>query len=672
MDDSFLQNKIASLEAENALLKSLLAQAGISYELPAFSGESIAIAPQESNQGERILPLEIMFQHARRFFSYFWGRMDVFARRYQSKTTGKAGYFPQCDHFWKKGICPKALGRKIKCKDCPHRAWTPLNPAHIEAHLRGAKADGSDVIGVYPLFPDGTCRFMVFDFDHHDATESDGANVDTAWREEVAALREICRQHKIPALTERSRSGHGAHVWIFFDAPISAALVHRFGFALLEKGAETVNLKSFRYYDRMLPAQSTLSADELGNLIALPLQGQAIKSGNSAFVDAQQNAFPDQWNALFSVERLSQQQIQSYLTQWNKSDQGLFSALPEDTTKPWERGSMFHASDVVGQLQVVLANQLYISTENLKPRLQNQIRRMAAFPNPAFYKNRAMGLSAYAQPRFLYLGEDVDGYLCIPRGLLDSLKEKCSESGIEIHIEDKRNAGCPIAVAFTGTLHENQKAAINTLLPHDCGILSAATAFGKTVTCCGIIAEKRVSTLILLESSTLVTQWEKALNTFLAIAEEAPSYRTKSGRLKTRKSPIGIIQGAKDTSTGIIDIAMAGSLMKKGTSHRRLQDYGLVLVDECHHSASETITAVLQEISAKYVYGVTATPFRSDGREKINHMLLGPVRYQYTAMEKALHQGVQHWVVPRFTRMIYPHGQCFLHINEAYELLRNS
>ena len=674
MEGNILQNRVTELEAENAFLKALLNQAGIAYTLPDFSEKITSRNKYDPNQGARIIPVEITHNHARRFFSYFWGRMDVFSKRYQNKNTGKSGYFPQCDNFWRRGICPKTSGNKIKCKDCSYRAWTKLEASHIEAHLRGDRDDASDVIGIYPLFPDGTCRFLVFDFDNHSkgSEENDYANVDSKWKEEVNSVREICQLNGIPALVERSRSGKGAHLWIFFDAPISAALVRRFGFALLEKGAETVNLKSFRYYDRMLPAQADLSAGEIGNLIALPLQGKALKAGNSAFIDNNWNAIPNQWNALFTTERMTQQKIEQLLTEWHIFENSNNDAeITVDDTKPWDRKAEFDSTDVSGEMKVVLENQIYISSNNLKPRIQNQIRRLAAFSNPEYFKNQAIGLSNYAQSRFIYLGEDDNGYICIPRGLWDKLQEKCLKSGIKVQIEDKRSIGRTIEVRFTGELRPNQKTAIEELLCYDCGILSAATAFGKTVACSGIIAEKKVSTLILLESSALVEQWERALNSFLEVDEELPEYQTKTGRTKKRKSVIGVIQGPKDTSTGIIDIAMAGSLFKKGEPHPRLKEYGLVLVDECHHSASDTVSAVLKEASAKYVYGVTATPFRGDGLEKINYMLLGPIRYQYSAKEKAAEQGIEHLIIPRFTRAVSPHSREKMHVNDAYELIRD-
>lgn len=669
-----LQAKIAKLEKENEYLKSLLDNAGISYT-QIISVE--AKTQQESydiNQGNRIIPIQITPNQVRIFYSYFWGRMDVFSKRYQNKSTGKAGYFPQCENFWRRGVCPKISGAKVKCKDCSNRVWTKLEPFHIEAHLRGNRDDAGDVIGVYPLFPNGTCRFLVFDFDNHKkgSEEHDFANTDNIWMEEVNALRDICKQNQIPVLVERSRSGRGAHLWIFFDSAIDAALARRFGFALLDNGAKSVNLKSFHYYDRMLPAQNALENGEVGNLIALPLQGKALKDGNSAFIDENWNAIPNQWNALISTKKLSKQQIDEFITTWCPTYKNDNNSITVDDTKPWERTNTFHKEDVSGHLKIVLANQIFVNTENLQPRVQNQIRRLAAFSNPQFFKNKAIGLSNYAQSRFIYLGADENGYICIPRGLLEIIEERCRNAGIIIDIEDKRSLGRNIDVEFSGELRENQKEAIHDLLKYDCGILSAATAFGKTVTCSGIIAEKKTSTLIILESSALVEQWEKALNTFLAINEEPPEYQTKTGKIRKRKSPVGIIHGAKDTSTGIIDIAMAGSLRKKSEYHPRLKEYGLVLVDECHHSASATMSSVLNEVNAKYVYGVTATPFRGDSLEKINFMLLGPVRFRYTAKEKAMEQGISHYVVPRFTRTVNPHSREKTHVNDAYKLIRDN
>lgn len=468
----------------------------------------------------------------------------------------------------------------------------------------------------------------------------------------------------------------GAHIWIFFDKPISAAVVRKFGLALLDKGAEQVNLKSFNYYDRMLPAQDSLENVAIGNLIALPLQGRALKDGNSAFVDGNWNAYPDQWNALLSKPKLSEEFLENKIREWTFTADDLEASSDEENReKPWDRMKNFAKSDVDGKMDITLSNGIYVDSTNLKPAMQNKIRRMAAFSNPVFYKNRAIGTSNYDTSRWIYLGKDhLGGYIQIPRGLQDELIANIDKAGIEYTIDDERQQGRNINVEFNGELRPEQNKALKELTKHDNGILHAATAFGKTVVCSAVIAEKKVNTLILLESSALIEQWKDALNKFLIIDEELPQYKTKTGRLRTRKSLIGTLQGVHDSMTGIVDIAMVGSLCKKGEFHNLLNDYGLVIIDECHHSASETIANVLKEVKARYVYGVTATPKRGDGLEKINYMLIGPIRYSYTAKEKAMEQGIQHLVYPRFTRTVPPRGVLIgkMHPNEAYEIIHNN
>ena len=402
--------------------------------------------------------------------------------------------------------------------------------------------------------------------------------------EEVEAMRMICSLNGIDPLVERSRSGRGAHLWIFFDKPIPAALARRFGFALLEKGAEQVNLKSFKYYDRMLPAQDTLSEGGLGNLIALPLQGQALQKGNSAFVDNNWNAYPNQWEVLWSKPRLSVEFIEIKIKEWTASD--ITEAADDNGTdgereEPWKKEKPFRREDVDGKLRLVLSNGLYIDSLNLKAGIQNRIRRLAAIRNPVFYKNAAIGMSNFATSQWIYLGKDhLSGYIEIPRGVYDKLKEKINEAGIPCEIKDERQCGRHIHVFFKGELREEQKPALEAMMKYDNGILQAATAFGKTVVCSAMIAEKKVNTLIILESSALLDQWKDALEQFLDIDEQLPEYKTKTGRIKVRKSLIGKLQGAHDSMTGIVDIAMVGSLCKKGEWHSLLEQYGMIIVDD--------------------------------------------------------------------------------------------
>ncbi len=672
-DAESLRRLVRLLEYENRLLKDKLKKENIPYEEINPFEETIENAEEyDLDQGARIVhPTFITEKMAIRFFSMFWGREDVYAKR--GKT---GGYFPQCDNRWNDKLCPKQRGEKVFCDECENKKWTKLDVKKITAHLLGYKEDGSDVIGVYPLLPDGTCRFIVFDFDNHEkgAEATDFANVNTEWHKEVDALRKMCEINGIHPLVERSRSGKGAHVWIFFQKAIPASLARNFGFLLLDKGSESINMKSFHYYDRMYPSQDVASG--VGNLIALPLQGQALKNGNSAFVDKNWNAYPDQWDALFNrTEKLSIEDIEKYMMKWQaelaESKGKLAGTDMSNRPKPWKKKCEFAKRDVVGKLHMVLSNGVYVDTLNLMPRIQNQIRSLAAFDNPEYYKNRRLGYSNYYNFSAVYLGKDIDGYIQVPRGLREKILEECTKAGIPVELSDQREIGRPIRVLFNGDLRLQQELAAEQLLRHSDGVLEAATAFGKTVVCSYLIAERKVNTLILLQSKGLLSQWVEELNKFLDIREEPPEYETKTGRKKKRNSVIGILHGSKNTLTGIVDVAMVGSMYSKGKFQNLKHSYGMVIVDECHHAASHTYMEVLQKINAKYVYGVSATPKRGDHLDKIIYMMLGPLRHRFTASDRAEEQGIGHYFVPRYTRVIDT-VESRNDINEAYSLISAS
>ena len=605
---------------------------------------------------------------ARCFFNMFWGRTDVFARRGKN-----GGYFPQCNNRWNERLCFKYKDKKYSCENCINKQWTSLDLWRIKAHLQGFKEDGSDVLGIYPLLKNGVCRFIVFDFDNHEkgAELTDFANTNNEWQDEVDALRKMCTLNGIYPLVERSRSGRGAHLWIFFSEPISASLARNFGFLILDKGASSINMKSFHYYDRMYPSQDTTNS--IGNLIALPLQGQALKNGNSAFVDENWNAYPNQWNVLLrKTKKLSLKDIESLMIQWKEDlaeNGSLFANLiNESRPKPWRKKCHFCKEDVIGKMHLVISDGIYIDTLNLMPRLQNQIRSLAAFDNPEYYKNTRMGYSNYYNFSTIYLGKDIDGYIQIPRGLKEIILEECNKSEIEFDILDQSEKGRPIRVFFNGDLRTQQDLAVQKLLSYPNGVLQAATAFGKTVVCSYLIAERKVSTLILLQNKELLSQWVDELNKFLKINEELPEYETKSGRKKKRDSVIGVLHGSKNTLTGIIDVAMVQSLSGKDNLDEILSAYGMVIMDECHHAASNTSIEILKKIKAKYVYGVSATPKRADNLEKIIFMLIGPIRHKFSALERAMEQGIDHYFVPRYTRVV-DNYESRNDINKAYQLI---
>ena len=699
-----LRKIVRDLQQENNALKAILEENNIPYE----SGNVLEIQPlsdeYDEDQGARILPFYPDDDMAREFYSYFWGRMDVFARRGR-----KGGYFPQCAVRWNNSLCPKARDEKTFCdEDCRYKSWKPLELWMIVQHLRGAKEDCTDVIGVYPLFPNNTCRFLVFDFDNHekDAYKNDDANDDDLWKSEVDALRRICEINGIDALTERSRSGRGAHIWIFFRSAVSASLARAFGYALLDRGASSINLPSFKYYDRMYPSQDVLS--KLGNLVALPLQGRALKQGNSAFIDEAWNAYPDQWQKLRSVKKLTESQIMEKLIEWNRAsiegleqssgskiwgcssaaeDQALSGKATERSdspngrteyasgnrqVRPWKNDDRFRGEDVIGKtIHLVLDDGLYVDTLNLLPRIQNQIKGMATIDNPQFYDNRKYGRSNYYNLRTISMWSESNGYIKVPRGLLETITAKVGESGIAVDVSDERYFGKPVRVKFVGELRDKQEFAAARLEKFENGVLSAPTAFGKTVLAAYMVAERKVNTLILLDKADLIPQWISEFEKFLEIDEKPPVYYTKTGRAKTRDSVIGTLKAGQDKTTGIIDFALIGSAYHKGEFFTGIDSYGMVLIDECHHIASAQGQALMQRIRAKYIYGLSATPNRSDRLDDIIYMLLGPVRHKYTAREQADEQGLDRFVVPRFTRVANITGEK-LDIHKADSLIAES
>ena len=657
-DLNSLRGIIRKLQDENSSLKKLLVENGILYETEEVINSTDVPDEYDEDQGGRIIPITPNLAMAKEFYGFFWGRTDVFAKRGKN-----GGYFPQCESRWNNSDCPKQKDEKRFCdEDCPYRSWKALEPWMLLKHLLGEKSDCSDVLGVYPLLPNNTCHFLVFDFDNHekDAYKKDDANADDLWKSEVDALRHICVKANIDALTERSRSGRGAHVWIFFKTAISASLARSFGYALLDRGASFINLPSFKYYDRMYPSQDVLS--KLGNLVALPLQGRAIKQGNSAFIDEAWNAYPDQWGKLKSVKKLSLEEVTEYLQAWNAEQiTGVTStkhAKNNGQVRPWKKDDRFHREDVVGnELHIVLDDGIYIDALNLMPNIQNQIKGMATIDNPEFYKNKAIGRSNFYNLRTVSMWDESEGYIKVPIGLLEKIESKCYDAGITIDKIDKRSYGKPIRVSFKGELREQQILASLQLEKYENGILCAPPAFGKTVLAAYLISKRKVNTLILLDQTSLLPQWMEEFKRFLDIDEKPPMYKTKSGREKTRDDVLGTLMSGVDKTTGIIDFAMIGSAYHKGKFFDNLDSYGMIICDECHHIGSNQGQALMSKIRAKYVYGLSATPERSDHLDAIVYMLLGPVRHKYSVKEQADAAGLKGFVYPRFTRVVSVTGE---------------
>ena len=607
---------------------------------------------------------KITAEHIKLFRSVFHGREEFYAKRTKYQTYTR----PCWNRYDQNGVCPKQNDSRFPCKECRHKNFRILDDRTIFNHLSGNMEDGSDVIGIYPITSRNTCWFIVFDFDdkNHAKLYENAAHNETltgkdlSFWDEINSLAEICEQYSIPYLLERSRSGYGAHLWIFFDEEIPCADARKFGNSLLSQGMKSVNFTTFRTYDRMMPMQDALEDNQAGNLIALPLQGRALRSGNSAFINKKQQVYPNQWNVLRYLRRVSKETLYHYLEQWNTEDPfGASTSLFEsedDPTRPWDIDrDVLHKEDANDTVEVVLANGIYIHKDHLAVRLQNQIRRLALYRNPEYFKakHRNNELSNLKNPYFVYCGKDIDPYINLPRGCTDALLEKLKDAGIRVSVQDKRSRGQSLDITFNGSLRDNQINAIETLKNKSCGIISAATAFGKTVVGAALIAERKTSTLVLVNRSEILEGWYETLNDFLVINEPLPEYTTPTGRVKKRSSCIGRYGSAKKELNGLIDIAMVPSLVNHGEVKPEftalLKQYGMVIVDECHHVAGDEYQEVLNTVMAQYVYGFTATPKRYDSQDKKMYFQLGTIRYRFSAKDRSLEQNIDHLINPRFT-----------------------
>ncbi|PFG08476.1 TOTE conflict system archaeo-eukaryotic primase domain-containing protein [Marinobacter sp. LV10MA510-1] len=526
------------------------------------------------------------------FRKLFRGRQDVYAIRWQG-SGGRSGYAVACENEWAPRICQKP---RIKCGECPHRKFKPLDFSALYDHL-----SGKHVAGLYPLLSDNSCYLLAVDFDKDN------------WKADVRALAETCRGEAIPYLVEVSRSGAGAHLWIFFSEAVSAWSARVLGFKLLDKAMELYPGLSFDSYDRLFPNQDTMPDGGFGNLIALPLQHEARNRGCTVFVDDELTPYPDQWALLSRQKTLSSAQLREMVGKGPDSD------LTAEVSLPWEQSLPVEAGIITGcpeRITLILANHIYMKLSEIPGTLATRIKRMASFANPVFFKTQALRFSTHGIPRYISCARIEQGYLSVPRGCFDELQALLLDQRITIEIDDRRIPGQSLGGAsLKATLREDQKKAVKALTNHDTGILHAPTAFGKTVTAIAIVAKRGVNTLILTHSRQLLDQWKERLETFIEGAA------------------VGVIGGGKKKPTGQIDVATYQSLINKkdNTVSSLVREYGQVIIDECHHISAPRYEMLLNEVSARYVVGLTATPDRQDGHQKIMLMVAGPVRHKVRA-----------------------------------------
>ena len=525
------------------------------------------------------------------FEEVFKGRKDIYAKRWESNKTGKSGYSPACANEFNQSKCDKP---RMKCSECPFRELLPLTESIIKKHLKG-----DITIGIYPLLPGDICNFLVIDFDKK------------TYKQDVLAFWNTCDEFNIPIYVERSRSGNGAHVWMFFEESMPAKVARKVGNILLTKTMEKKSL-DLDSYDRIFPNQDTIPKGGFGNLIALPFQGKSAKLGNTVFVNRRFEPIENQIEVLINIKKMRYEEIYEFVDKYKDDDYKEFDI--QELENEEELPQKDNLKDIIfsNNIQCMIENQIYINKSNLLPKEITYLKRLASFTNPKFYELQKLRMPIFYEttPRIISCFEEGDTYLVLPRGCMDKIKEICKASKVKLILKDKREKGIPTDYKFIGTLDKKQEKAMNQLLSHDIGVLSAATGFGKTVISAKIISELKTNVLIIVNRNNLLEQWKEKLSYFLGIS----------------KKEIGQIGGGKENLNGKLDIASFQSLYKRENLDELVKNYGLVIVDECHHVAAFSFERVLKSMRAKHVYGLTATPTRKDGWHKIIYMQCGDIR----------------------------------------------
>ncbi len=630
------------LKEENARLRRALTVHGIS--IPQLSpvnsptANTLESVPLETKEDRALKRIAL-------FRNLFHGREDIYARRWES-TDGRSGYVPAALKDWR--AINKSRPEDKKKVDQKTRKFLPLTDAIIENHLLG-----KETIGVYPLLPDETCWFLAADFDKK------------TWEYDSQAFLETCQELKVPAALERSRSGKGGHIWIFFDRALPAITARKLGCMILTRTMERRHQLGLDSYDRFFPNQDTMPKGGLGNLIALPLQFAPRKSGNSVFIDSDFRPYPDQWQFLSTLRRMPVSAAEEIVAEAQRKGDLIGVRISindgEDAQDPWtlppsrKRKERPIEGPLPRTVQIVRANLVYVEKKDLPPAMLNRLLRLAAFQNPEFYKAQAMRLSTYDKPRVIACGQEFPQHVAVPRGCLTEMLALLEAHKIRPEVRDERYAGTAIEAEFLGHLRPFQEEAVAKITDYDEGILCAPTAFGKTAVAAWLIAKRKVNTLVVVHRQQLLDQWQERLAMFLNLPAKA----------------IGHIGGGKMDRTGYVDVAVIQSLYRKDEVKDFVAEYGQVIVDECHHISAFTFEQVMRQVKAKYVVGLTATPTRKDGHHPIIYMQCGPVRFSMSARTMTEATPFEHKVTPRHTEFRMAPDLTEVTIQDVYAALVN-
>lgn len=582
-------------------------------------------------------------EKVRLFWQLFRGREDVFPTRFVSKRTGRAGYAPACANKFVRGACELP---RVRCGECPSQAFVPVADQVVLDHLHG-----QHVMGVYPLLENDTCWFLAADFDK------------ASWQEDVRVFAETCQAVGVPCSVERSRSGNGAHVWFFFAVPVSASIARKMGCYLITETMARRHELGMESYDRLFPNQDTVPRGGFGNLIALPLQYEARRQGNTLFLNEAFEPYADQWAYLASVPRMEPAAVESIAEEATR--RGLIvgvrftQPVDQEETAPWKRlpSRRPRSAPIPGplpaEIRAVLAQRLYVEKAELPSPLLNQIKRLAAFQNPEFYKKQQMRLSTAMTPRVIACSEELPHHIALPRGCVTELEMLLAEHEVALVVEDEREEGEPVHLAFQGRLTTIQERAARELLQHDIGVFVAPPGIGKTVLGTYLIAQRGRSTLVLVHRRPLLDQWVTQLSMFLDIEH----------------NKIGRIGGGKQKPNGRLDVAMLQSVVRRGRVADLVATYGHVIVDECHHVPAASFERALSEVKARNVVGLTATPHRRDGLHPILEMQLGPVRFAVDPRGHAARRPFEHRLIVRETALRMDGTHENVGIQEIYRAL---